>query len=64
MADDIRIVRTGQGFSIASSEFSVTYPDGHVGSIWSPPWHDKSPDDEEAGALAYAKELFAKGAHT
>jgi hypothetical protein len=58
-----KVERTGNIFSIASSEFRVTYPDGHIGSVWSPPWHNMPPEEEEAAAVRYAKELFAEGRH-
>ena len=62
-ADEIQIERTGEIFSIASSEFRVTYPDGHVGTIWSPPWHEMSDADEEANARATAAKWFDAGTH-
>lgn len=60
---DLAIRRTGNIFSIASSEFEVTYPDGFVGRIWSPPWHDLEPEDEERQALQVATQWFLEGRH-
>ena len=59
--DEIKIERTGNIFSIASSEYLVTFPNGDKTRIWSPPWHEKTPEDEDAGALEYAKELWRDG---
>lgn len=64
MTKDIIIQRTGKVFSIASSEFEVTYPDGVVGKIWSPPWHEMSPKEEEIAGKNYAEELYRNGMHT
>lgn len=54
------VVRTGQAYSIASSEFLITYKDGTALSVWSPPWHDFSPEEEEKGAREYAEKEFLK----
>lgn len=59
----LTVTRTGNVFSIASSEFSVTYPDGSEGVIWSPPWHEMTPAEEESSARQYAMKLYAKGEH-
>lgn len=61
--DGFRIKRTGNVYSIASTEYRVTYPDGHVGTIWSPPWHDLDDDDEDAAALKAARKFFEAGTH-
>lgn len=61
--EEIRVERTGEIFSIASSQFRVTYPDGHVGTIWSPPWHELDDAAEEAAARAKAAEWFDAGTH-
>lgn len=61
--DGFRIERTGNVYSIASTEYRVTYPDGHVGTIWSPPWHDLDDDEEDAAALAAARKFFEAGTH-
>ncbi len=58
-----RIERTGNCFSISSNEFRVTYPDGHMGLIWSPPWHEMSEAEEEAAALKAARRMYAEGKH-
>ena len=63
MVDDLKIERTGNIFSFASTEFRVTYPDGHVGTIWSPPWHEMDDEEEDAAALEYARKMFAEGKH-
>jgi hypothetical protein len=46
----IRIERTGNTYSFASSEFLVTWPDGTCETVWSPPWHqwDKRHESKEA----------------
>lgn len=59
----ITLRRTGNIYSFASSEFEVTYPDGYVGKVWSPPWHELSPDDEETAAREYAAKLFRGNQH-
>lgn len=60
---EIKIERTGEIFSMASSQFRVTYPDGHVGMIWSPPWHELNEEDEMKRAAEVAAEWFAAGTH-
>ena len=60
---DIAIVRTGEIFSFASNEFEVTYPDGHVGKIWSPPWHEMDENEELVAAKQYASKLYMTGKH-
>lgn len=57
------IERTGNIFSFASTEFRVTYPDGHVGTIWSPPWHELDDAEEDAAALEAARKLWAADTH-
>lgn len=59
----ICVEATGLVYSIASREFRVTYPDGSVGTIWSPPWHEMTPAEEESSARQYAMKLYAKGEH-
>jgi hypothetical protein len=59
----IKLRRTGRVYSLASSEFSVTYPDGSEGVVWSPPWHEMSPEEEESAARQYAMKLYAEGSH-
>lgn len=54
----ITVERTGNAHSIASSEFRITYPNGHTETIWSPPWNDYGPETEEAGALKAAGERW------
>lgn len=66
MDDQVAVVavrRTGRVYSIASSEFAVTYPDGSEGVIWSPPWHKMTPAEEESEARQYAMKLYTKGEH-
>lgn len=66
MDDQVAVVavrRTGRVYSIASSEFSVTYPDGSEGTLWSPPWHEMTPAEEDSAALQTAMKLYTKGEH-
>ena len=42
---ELKIERTGNIFSIAATEYMVTFPDGTQENIWSGPWNDY--DDEE-----------------
>ena len=55
---DIMVERTGREFSIAGSEYLVTFPDGTQATIWSPPWNDYTDDEEDIAALEYAQELW------
>lgn len=59
----IKLERTGNIFSFASTEYQVTYPDGHVGTLWSPPWHEWNDNREDAEALKAAQKLFDEGKH-
>jgi hypothetical protein len=61
--DGFTLERTGNIFSFASTEYRVTYPDGHVGSLWSPPWHELDDDEEDSEALRTARRWFAEGIH-
>ena len=61
--EQFSIRRTGNIYSIASSEFEITYPDGTIGKVWSPPWHELEPDDELEAALKYAQGLYQTGTH-
>lgn len=36
----LKVERTGKIYSIASSEFLATYPDGSTMTFWSPPFHE------------------------
>lgn len=63
LGERITIRRTGNIFSIASTEYEVTYPDGVVGSIWSPPWHEDDDDVEDAKALEAAKLFWEQQTH-
>lgn len=54
----VSVERTGNVYSIASSEFLVTFVDGSTMSVWSPPWNDMTPEEEEAGALRYAEKSY------
>ena len=63
MNDAIKIERTGDLFSFASTEYRVTYPDGYIGSIWSPLWHELDDDEEDAEALRYAQDQWGKRTH-
>jgi hypothetical protein len=55
---EIKVERTGNCYSIASSEYLVTFPDGSIETIWSPPWHEWEEDEEDAKALEYACKLW------
>jgi hypothetical protein len=59
----IKIERTGNIYSFASTEYRVTYPDGHVGTIWSPPWHEEDDKEEDRLALVYATKLWESRKH-
>lgn len=61
---EVRIERTGRTYSYASSEFRVHYPDGSEGYIWSSPWHEDDPQEEEIKAMRYAVSLYRDGKHT
>jgi hypothetical protein len=54
----IQIERTGRGYSIASSEYKVVFPDNTSQTIWSPPWNDYTEQEEDEHALEYASELW------
>lgn len=51
---DIRIVRTGRIYGIASSEFMIVYPDKEIGILWSPVWNEwgKKMELDRAGKKA------------
>jgi hypothetical protein len=59
------INRTGAVYSFSSVQWEVTYPDGFVGYIWSPPWSDLDYDDpqQDAGAMRYVCQLWEKKEH-
>lgn len=59
----MKIKRTGNIFSYSSSEYEVTYPDGFIGTIWSPPWHEWDDEEEDRRAKEYAEELFSNKKH-
>lgn len=50
--------RTGNRRSLSASEFEVKCPDGNTMTVWSPPWHEMSPDEEEKWAIRQAKARF------
>jgi hypothetical protein len=54
----IKVERTGNTYGMASSEYLVTFPNEDSITIWSPPWNDFSPEEEDAGALEYATKLW------
>jgi hypothetical protein len=56
----IKVGRTGNTYGMASSEYLVTFPNGVTTTIWSPPWNDFTPEEEDANALDYATELWEK----
>lgn len=55
-----KMERTGNIFSISSSEFLVTFDDGSTMKVWSPPWHENDPETEERLALEWAMKEKAK----
>jgi hypothetical protein len=55
---DAVMVRRGVGAYAASHEFIVTQPDGSETTLWSPPWHEMTPEQEEAGALLAAQAFW------
>lgn len=58
MTKVISVKRTGRAFSIASHEYEITLSDGRIETVWSPPWNDFNSEQEDAGALAYAKGTY------
>ena len=56
---NIKIERTGNIFSISSTEYLITYPDNSTEILWSPPWHDWN-DEEDARALLEASNRWLK----
>ena len=56
--NDIKVERTGRQYSVASSEFLVTFPDGKTMTIWSPPWHELTVKGEEIRALQEAQKIW------
>ena len=61
--DGYILERTGNIFSFASTEYRVTYPDGHIGTIWSPPWHELDDDEENNEALKTARRWYEQKIH-
>lgn len=59
----ICVEATGNIYSIASREFRVIYPDGSIGTIWSPPWHEMGEEDEIKEARRYAMQLYNQRKH-
>lgn len=62
--NNLVVHRTSNSYSLSSNEFEVSYPDGYIGKIWSPPWHELSPEEEELKAKEYALNLYIEGKHT
>ncbi len=52
-----KVERTGRVFSFAGSEFSVIFSDGCQQTIWSPPWHQMSKDEEMAEAIHVSTQM-------
>jgi len=52
---EVSVRRTGRLYSIASSEFEATFPDGTTLLFWSPPWHEWDGEQEERNAIEYAR---------
>ncbi len=61
--DGFNVERTDDIYSFASTKFIITYPDGHVGQLWSPPWHEWDDEEEDRRTLEAARKLFALGEH-
>jgi hypothetical protein len=55
---DAVTVRRGEGAYAASHEFIVTQPDGSETTVWSPPGHEMTPEQGEAGALLAAQAFW------
>ena len=55
---DAVTVRRGEGVVEESHEFIVTHPDGSETTVWSPLWHEMTPEQEEAGALLAAQAFW------
>ena len=53
------VERTGNSYGINSAEYKITFPDNSSTLIWSPVWNELSDEEEDAGALEYAVELWA-----
>lgn len=60
---ELTLQRTGNIFSIAATEYRVTYPDGHEGTVWSPPWNEWDDPEEDARASTYAAGQWLKRTH-
>lgn len=52
--EGLKVERTGRIYSIASSEFLATFPDGTTNTFWSPPWHEWEAKSEERRAYLQA----------
>ncbi len=65
MANTIILKRTGAKYSFSSVQWEVTYPDGVISYIWSPPWSDLDYDDpkQDEGALRYAQQQWEEKTH-
>lgn len=54
----LTVEKTGNIFSMAGSEYKITFPDNSIQTLWSPPWHDFDPEVEDAGALKQAAVIW------
>jgi hypothetical protein len=56
--EEVRVLKTGEIYSIASTEYIIIFPDGTGETLWSPPWHELSEEEEDIEALRIAKEKW------
>jgi hypothetical protein len=54
----LKVERTGKQFSIASSEFLITFPDGTTETIWSPVWNEYTEEQLDKAAKFRAEWLW------
>lgn len=55
---EITVSRTGNTFSIASSEYEITFPDGHKELVWSPVWNGMTEEEEDEEACKLADKIW------
>jgi hypothetical protein len=60
---NLKVERTGRQYSIASSEYLITFPDGTQETIWSPPWHEYTEEEEDKRTLYHAMCLWEDKGH-
>jgi hypothetical protein len=54
----ISVTRTGNIYSIASTEYIIIYPDGSTEKVWTPPWNDWDDEEEDSKTLEYAEKRW------